>query len=881
METSKLDPQKYETKWWDYWETNKLFHADANADKEPFTILIPPPNVTDKLHMGHGLNNTIQDILVRWKRMHGYNSMWLPGTDHAGIATQMMVEKALKKEGLTRKDIGRKAFFERCVRWKEEKGGLIVEQLKKLGASCDWDREAYTMDQRLSRAVRKIFVDLYNKGHIYRGERLVNWDPQLETAVSDDELENRETKSKLWHISYLSPDGSFEISVATTRPETMLGDVAVAVNPDDLRYKDLIGKQVVVPIVGRKIPIIADKYVKAEFGTGCVKITPAHDFNDFAIGQRHKLPLIEVMDERGNMKAPCPKEFIGLDRYAARNRVVQRLEELQQLKKIEAYVHSVPYSERSQVAIEPRLSKQWFVAMKPLVAPAIDAVHKNEVRFYPDSWKKTYFHWLENIQDWCISRQLWWGHRIPIWYCDKCEAVTTGIDDPEQCSKCGSKEIRQDEDVLDTWFSSWLWPLSPLGWPDKTDDLKAFFPSDVLVTGAEIIFLWVARMIMLSHFIEEKTPFHSVYFNSIICDKSGRKFSKTLGNGIDPLEMIEKYGADAVRFTCVHLAPLGGRVRMDRSDFGNGYRFINKLWNAAQFLQLNIRHYGVDQSPLDFSHLRLSQKWLLESLKETAKQVNHSLETFQINEACDRIYHFIWHCFCDWGLESAKIELERDPSQAPKVIALLVYVMEGLLRIAAPFLPFVTEEIWQTLPLRCEWQRPKSLVCAQYPDHTTLPSFPDAAREWDKVRAIIGQIRSLRTSAQISPKTSLKAYLRCDAGLATLVSQTELEISCLANTEIIEASRDVAHQIGALTSTGQGWTLYLPVEDLVNLERERKRLRKEDLRIARVIKGLEGKVNNPNFTDKAPAKVVAQTKDQLNNMRAQLQAVQEALKALT
>ena len=672
MEKS-VHPKSYESKWYQVWQDKKYFHADAKSSKEKFTILIPPPNVTDKLHMGHGLNNTIQDILIRYKRMKGFESCWLPGTDHAGIATQMMVEKDLAKSGKTKEDVGRPAFLEMLHEWKKKFGGIIIGQLKSLGASADWDREAYTMDPSLSRAVRKIFVELYDKGLIYRGNRLVNWDPVLQTAVSDDEVENEPKQGNFWHFRYPVSGTSEHVVLATTRPETMLGDSAVAVHPEDERYKHLVGKTIDLPLCGRKIPIIADDYVDPEFGTGVVKITPAHDFNDFAVGKRHGLEMITILDREAKVCAPAPEAYIGMDRYEAREKIVRDLKDAGLVEKIEGHKLTVPISSRSKAVIEPLLSKQWYLKMKELAEPAIAAAKKDELRFHPSLWKKTYLYWLENVQDWCISRQLWWGHQIPIWYCASCSHESASLEDPTKCTSCGSDQITQDQDVLDTWFSSWLWPVSPFGWPDETDDLKAFFPSNVLVTGADIIYLWVARMIMLGYFSKGELAFKDVYFNSIICDKDGKKFSKTLGNGIDPLEMIELYGADAVRFTCISLAPLGGRVRMSKEDFKNGSKFINKLWNASRFV-LTSAGEGFEPLELKDIKLELHEKWLLERVENCSTQMSQLLDQYRVNDAIHSLYHCIWDDFCDWGIECAKKDLggKRNNEALSVLIALLL-----------------------------------------------------------------------------------------------------------------------------------------------------------------------------------------------------------------
>lgn len=881
FETS-YDHKKYEQKWWNHWMKGGWFHAKADDQKPAYTILIPPPNVTSRLHMGHGLNNTIQDILIRWKRMQGYNSCWLPGTDHAGIATQMMVEKSLESEGTSRTELGREKFLQKCVRWKDENGGIIIEQLKRLGTSCDWDREAYTMSPQLSKAVRRIFVDLFNKGLIYRGERLVNWDPVLKTAISDDEVVNEDVNGKLWYYRYhLEGNPEEGVTIATTRPETMFGDTAVAVNPEDERYRHLIGKRVVVPFVERAIPVIADEYVKSDYGSGCVKITPAHDPNDFDMGKRHDLPFINVMNLDGSMNEVCPAPFQNLDRFEARKLIVKKLKELNLLEKTESNRHSVPFSDRSKVPIEPRLSKQWYVKMAALAEPAIAAAKTKELRFYPPSWEKTYLHWLENIQDWCISRQLWWGHQIPIWYCEDCGEVNTGLEDPTICSHCQSSELHQDEDVLDTWFSSWLWPLSPFGWPEETDDLKAFFPSNVLITGPDIIYLWVARMVMVSYFVKGKLPFRDVYFNATICDKQGRKFSKTLGNGIDPLKVIDRFGADAVRYTCVSLAPLGGRVKMAESDFEAGNKFINKIWNAFRFLMGKLE--GRKQvKPLDYATLDLPSQWLLQELKLTAETINENLNRYQINEAVDALFHLAWRSFCDWGLESAKDVLDGPSSEKKEqILSSLVFVFEGIMRLAAPVMPFISEEIWQNLPKHPAWEKPESLMIAVYPQADSLPSFAAAGQQWKQVQEIISSIRSVRTQAKVPPKDKLTAFVRCKQEFSQLLGSSENWVFRLAGISSLTLGEEIERPEKCLCATGKGWTLYVPVGEYLDFEKEKARLEGEVKRVERIVKGLEGKLNNPNFAEKAPKKVVEQAAAQLQNMQGQLLSLRENLESIS
>ena len=854
------------------------FHAEPDSTRNPYTILIPPPNVTDRLHMGHGLNNTIQDILIRWKRMQGYNCCWLPGTDHAGIATQMMVEKSLASEGVSRKDLGREGFFERCVTWQQENGGVITEQLKRLGASCDWDREAYTLSPELSVAVRKIFVELFEKGLIYRGERLVNWDPALKTAISDDEIESKEVQGNLWYYRYpvVGSDNEY-LTIATTRPETMLGDVAVAVHPDDERYKKYIGKKVRVPLAEREVPVIADDYVKSEFGTGCVKITPAHDPNDFEMGKRHQLPFITVMTDEAKMNEECPEEFRGLDRYEARKQILIRLKELNLFEKAEPTKHAVPYSERGKVPIEPMLSKQWYVKMQELAKPAIQAAKTSELKFYPASWEKTYFHWLENIQDWCISRQLWWGHRIPVWYCKDCDGVTSGMEDPTACSHCESARIEQDEDVLDTWFSSWLWPLSPFGWPEKTPDLDYFFPSAVLVTGPDIIYLWVARMIMASYFTKNTLAFKDVYFNAIICDKQGRKFSKTLGNGIDPLKLIDRFGADAVRYTCVSLAPLGGRVKMEEADFDNGNRFVNKLWNAARFLLTYVKPGEVIE-PLSRASQDLPSRWLLSELRNSTEKINQHLNSYQINEAVETLFHLAWRSFCDWGLESAKeILAEESDPRRPQVLSTLIYVFDGILRLASPVMPFVSEEIWQALPAHPDLDRPESLVIAKFPEASDLTEDHEAETCWSLVQGVINGIRSVRTQASVPPKEKLEAWIKCHEDQVSVLSESSPWICRLAGVSQVHVGSEIEKPEKALMAAGQGFSVWVPVGQWLDFEKEKKRLDTEYKRVEKIVRGLEAKLGNARFVENAPEAVVTQSRDQLENMKSQLMSLKENL----
>lgn len=883
------NPKDYEEKIWALWSEKKLFNAKADADKTPYTILMPPPNVTSSLHMGHGTGYTLQDILIRWKRMSGYNACWLPGTDHAGIATQMMVEKDLAKEGKSKTELGREAFTKRLHDWKDKFGGQILEQFRHLGFSCDWDRLAYTMDPKLSEAVRKVFVDLYNEGLIYRGERLVNWDCALKTAVSDDEVEAKEINGYLYHFRYQVEDSDEQIPIATTRPETMLGDTAVAVHPEDERFKHLIGKKIILPFDGRKIPVVADDYVKSEFGTGAVKITPAHDPNDFEIGRRHDLKFISILNDDGTLNDEVPEEFRGLDRFKARTEVIEALKKKGLFDEKKSYKHAVPHSERSKTVIEPKLSLQWYVKMESLAKPAADAARNGDIHFYPENWKKTWLYWLDNIQDWCISRQLWWGHRIPIWYCDDCQGVSTGMTDPEECSHCGSEKIRQDEDVLDTWFSSWLWPLSPFGWPENTDvapnnadhgDLDYFYPSQVLVTGPDIIFLWVARMVMAGIKFTGKIPFKDVYFNAIVCDKKGRKFSKTLGNGIDPVEVIEKHGADAVRYTGTHLAPLGGRIKMAPDDFDLGAKFVNKIWNAARFL---FGYLSPDESlkPLSSIRLDLSQKWIIHSLSETSKSVNELLDQYRVNEAVEKIYHYTWGSYCDWTVEASKQSLNGDDAELKKdTLSVLCYAFEGALRLLHPIMPFVTEELFSKLPEHPDLPRGEALAVSRFPREEDIPKYSEDASVWQMVQDIITGIRSAKQQSGLSLKESLDAYVRVSEDIAGELKASSHFIKKLAFVGTISVTSKDERPPQCLTSVGKGFEVYLPVGGIIDTEKERKRLGSEVKRLHKILSGIEAKLSNENFVSRAPEEILSQTREQKINLSAQVKVLEINLEAL-
>ncbi len=872
--------KEYEEKWWQYWNDNNFFKANPESAKPEYSIIMPPPNVTDRLHLGHGLNNTLQDILIRWKRMLGFETCWLPGTDHAGIATQMMVERLLAKEGLTKEQLGREAFLKRCQEWKENYGGIIVDQLKRMGMSADWSRQAYTMDESLSQAVRKVFVDLYNDGLIYRGERLVNWDCMLKTAISDDEVENKEISGSLWYFRYRVEGTSEAIPFATTRPETMLGDTGLAVHPSDERYQHLVGKMARHPFSDRLIPIVADDYVKSDFGTGCVKITPAHDANDFDLGKRHGLVMLNILNQDGTLNENTPAPYRGLDRFEARKEIIKAMKNLNLFDKDETYKTTIPHSERSKTVIEPRLSLQWYVKMEPLVKDAIKVAKDGSLNFYPDSWKKTYFHWLENIQDWCISRQLWWGHRIPIWYCKDCLKITCSTQDPEFCEHCSSKELKQDEDVLDTWFSSWLWPLSPFGWPEETADLQRFYPSNVLITAFEIIFLWVARMVVIGLRTRGEVPFKDIFFNPVVCDVQGRKMSKTLGNGIDPLEVIEKYGADTTRFTVANLASVGGRVKLALDDFESGSRFINKLWNASrflfQFIEPNLQLKKLEELPLD-----MPSQWLINQLQHTAIDINRHLENYRTFEAVSALYHFIWGDVCDWGLECAKEALNgTDPVKKDATLSTLIYVFDGMLRLASPVIPFVAEELWQKLPRHPNWDMAQSLVLANFPTLENTFFGGEQANEWQDVQKLISEVRSVKSQAQLPRVTDVTLSLKTPAKKVSLYRDAQTLICRLAGVKNLNFLTSDKPQTKSLVAIGSNFEAFLPVDDSFNTEAEVQRLQNEKVRIEKILGGLEGKLKNKDFVARAPQDVVEATKQQLANLQFQRDSILANLKAL-
>ena len=845
------NPKEVEDKIYDFWQEGNYFHAEVDKDKKPYTIVMPPPNITGQLHMGHALDNTLQDILIRWRRMQGYSALWLPGTDHASIATEAKIVEAMRKEGITKEDLGREKFLERAWEWKKEYGGRIVSQLKKMGSSCDWERERFTMDEGCSKAVKEVFVRLYNKGLIYRGERIINWCPHCKTSISDAEVEFEEQAGHFWHLRYPLTDGSGYLELATTRPETLLGDTAVAVNPSDERYKDLVGKTLTLPLVGREIPIIADDYVDVDFGTGVVKITPAHDPNDFQVGLRHNLPVINVMTDDAKIVEDYPK-YAGMDRYEAREAIVKDLDEGGFLVKVEKHDHNVGTCYRCHSTVEPRVSKQWFVKMDELAGPAIECVKSGKTKFVPERFNKIYYHWMENIRDWCISRQLWWGHRIPAYYCDECGEVTVAKEMPEKCPKCGCTHLHQDEDTLDTWFSSALWPFSTLGWPDKTPELDYYFPTNTLVTGYDIIFFWVARMIFSSVEQMNSQPFDTVFIHGIVRDENGVKMSKSLGNGIDPLLVIDQYGADALRMFLATGNSPGNDMRYSEKRVEACRNFANKLWNASRFVHMNIDDYNVkNELP---ATLETEDKWILHTLNNVAKEVNENLEKFELGIALSKIYDFIWNSYCDWYIELCKARLQSEGETAQNARQVLIYVLDKILKLLHPFMPFITEEIWQTIPHDTDG---KTVMLEKYPEYDPSLDFPSEAEEMMKVMEAITAIRTQRNEMNVPP--SKKAKLFIATAIPETFSNGEQFFKKLASASEVEIS-DSFDIDGAVTVVTSDAKIYIPMEELVDKEAELKRLNKELKQVEKMLAQDEGKLNNPGFMSKAPEKVIEMIK---------------------
>ena len=865
------NPKEVEDKIYDFWQEGNYFHAEVDKDKKPYTIVMPPPNITGQLHMGHALDNTLQDILIRWRRMQGYSALWLPGTDHASIATEAKIVEAMRKEGITKEDLGREKFLERAWEWKKEYGGRIVSQLEKMGASCDGERERFTMDEGCSKAVKEVFVRLYNKGLIYRGERIINWCPHCKTSISDAEVEFEEQAGHFWHLRYPLTDGSGYLELATTRPETLLGDTAVAVNPSDERYKDLVGKTLTLPLVGREIPIVADDYVDVDFGTGVVKITPAHDPNDFQVGLRHNLPVINVMTDDAKIVEDYPK-YAGMDRYEAREAIVKDLDEGGFLVKVEKHDHNVGTCYRCHSTVEPRVSKQWFVKMDELAGPAIECVKSGKTKFVPERFNKIYYHWMENIRDWCISRQLWWGHRIPAYYCDECGEVTVAKEMPEKCPKCGCTHLHQDEDTLDTWFSSALWPFSTLGWPDKTPELDYYFPTNTLVTGYDIIFFWVARMIFSSVEQMNSQPFDTVFIHGIVRDENGVKMSKSLGNGIDPLLVIDQYGADALRMFLATGNSPGNDMRYSEKRVEACRNFANKLWNASRFVHMNIDDYNVkNELP---ATLETEDKWILHTLNNVAKEVNENLERFELGIALSKIYDFIWNSYCDWYIELCKARLQSEGETAQNARQVLIYVLDKILKLLHPFMPFITEEIWQTIPHDTEG---KTVMLEKYPEYDPSLDFKAEAEEMMKVMEAITAIRTQRNEMNVPP--SKKAKLFIATAIPKTFSNGEQFFKKLASASEVEIS-DSFDIDGAVTVVTSDAKIYIPMEELVDKEAELKRLNKELKQVEKMLAQDEGKLNNPGFMSKAPEKVIEKIKGQAEKEREKIALIHTAMDAL-
>jgi valyl-tRNA synthetase len=855
------NPEEAEKKWYDTWAAKGYFMPEANPAGEPYSIVIPPPNVTGSLHMGHALNATLQDVLTRWHRMGGRRALWLPGTDHAGIATQNVVEKSLAVEGIDRHRLGREAFIERVWDWKKEYGDRIIHQLKKMGTSADWSRQRFTLDDGLSRAVREVFVRLYEEGLIYRATRLINWCPRCKTALSDLEVEHEELEGSLTHIRYPMLDGRGHITVATTRPETMLGDTAVAVNPDDPRYKEFVGKLVELPLAGRKIPVITDSAVDPEFGTGALKITPGHDFNDEAIAKRQSppLPVVTVIGEDGKMNMYAGAKYEGLDRFECREFVLNDLKEQGYLEDQEKYTHSVGHCYRCRTIIEPFSTPQWYVRVAPLAEEAIKAVREKRIRILPEGWENSYFAWMENINDWCITRQIWWGHRVPVWYCDDCQEATVAREDPSECASCGSRNIRQDDDVLDTWFSSALWPFSTLGWPDETDDLKAFYPTDVLVTAFDILFFWVARMIMMGLKFMGDVPFRDVYIHALVRDPEGQKMSKSKGNVIDPLVLVDKYGADAFRFTLAAFAAQGRDIKF-QEDRVQGYRhFINKLWNATKFILMNrrgtaplmdIEGYEAASKPSE-----LSSKWVLSRLAATTDEINAALEDYRFNDAAGSIYQFVWHEFCDWYIEAAKTEMSDEVRDT------LLYVLEKVLRLLHPFMPFLTEEIWQALPIK---KMADSIMVSEFPQ--ALPRDAGAEALMAKVMDTVTGVRSIRGELNISPAEELDVFIKpINEDVALELRDNVHYIKSLSRAKSVFIDTEVARPKGSYTSVMDHFEVYVKLSG-IDVDGEIQRLEKERKKIEESLTFLKKKLHNEEFLGRAPEHIVEKEKQKYDDL---------------
>ncbi len=866
------DPKSVEDRTYAFWQQGNFFHAEVDPKKEPYTIVIPPPNITGQLHMGHALDETFQDVLIRWRRMQGRSALWLPGTDHASIATEAKIVAAMKEEGLTKEDLGREKFLERAWAWKEKYGGRIVEQLKKLGSSCDWERERFTLDEGCNRAVNEVFCRLYEKGIIYRGERIINWCPHCLTSISDAEVEYEDQAGHFWHIRYpiVGMEGQF-IEIATTRPETMLGDTAVAVNPGDERYKHLVGKMLLLPLVNKEIPLIADEYVEQEFGTGCVKITPAHDPNDYEVGLRHSLPVINIMNEDGTINQNGGK-YAGMDRYAARKAIVAELEAQGYLVRVEDYSHNVGCCYRCGTTVEPLISKQWFVKMEPLAKPAIEAVRSGETKFVPERFEKIYFHWMENIKDWCISRQLWWGHRIPAWYCQDCGEIVVDRQTPHACPNCGSARLEQDPDTLDTWFSSALWPFSTLGWPDETAELKYFYPTNTLVTAYDIIFFWVARMIFSGCEQMGKAPFDTVLIHGLVRDAQGRKMSKSLGNGIDPLEIIDQYGADTLRFALATGNSPGNDMRFSDEKVKASRNFANKIWNASRFLLMNLDE-SITEARLPAT-LETEDKWVVSLYNTLVREVTDNLERFELGIAVQKLYDFIWDILCDWYIELCKTRLAAGGETAKAAQQVLVYVLGNTLKLLHPFMPFITEEIWQSLPHAGEGP---SIMVAKWPVYDEALSFAREEADFQKVMDIIRAIRNQRAEMNIPPAKKAKVYI--ETGELEVFRAGAPFLERLASAQSVEVGErfDLPGAVQVITPAAKA---LIPMDQLIDREKELARLQKEKEKCLSDIAFVERKLQNEAFVAKAPAQVVEAERKKIEVSRRHLAKLEESIAAL-
>ena len=871
------NPKEIEEKLYEKWCENRYFHAEVDRDKKPFTTVMPPPNITGKLHMGHALDNTLQDILIRYKRMEGYNALWVPGTDHAAISTEVKVTNQLKEEGIDKKELGREGFLERTWQWKEEYAGTIENQLKKMGISCDWDRERFTMDEGCSKAVEEVFIKLYEKGYIYKGSRIINWCPVCKTSLSDAEVEHEEQGGHFWHIRYPIIGTEDYLEIATTRPETMLGDTAIAVHPEDERYKDIVGKKVLLPLVNREIPVVADFYVDKEFGTGAVKITPAHDPNDFEVGKRHNLEEINIMNDDATINEHGGK-YAGMERYEARKAIVKDLEEQGYLVKIEPHSHNVGTHDRCGTTVEPLIKQQWFVKMEELAKPAIEALHTGELKFVPERFNKIYLHWLENIKDWCISRQIWWGHRIPAYYCDECGEFVVAREAPEECPHCGHTHFTQDEDTLDTWFSSALWPFSTLGWPEKTEDLDYFYPTDVLVTGYDIIFFWVIRMVFSGLEHTGKSPFHTVLIHGLVRDSLGRKMSKSLGNGIDPLEIIDQYGADALRLTLVTGNAPGNDMRFSHERVEASRNFANKVWNASRFILMNMKENVVEE-PEDFL-LKPADRWILAKVNRLAKDVTENMDKYELGIAVQKVYDFIWDEFCDWYVELAKYRIyhaEENSQSAKCVLWTLKTVLGQALKLLHPFMPFITEEIYGALVPEEE-----ALMISSWPVYREEWEFPIVEEMMNRVKDITRGIRNMRAEMNVPNNRRTKVFIISQdrnllSGLEAFKESAKPLM--LANDIILHyEKKEVAED--AVSIVVPGATVYLPLEDLVDVEQELERLTKEEEKLTKEIARAKGMLSNEKFLSKAPEKKVQEEKEKLERYTQMLEQVKERMAGL-